>query len=725
MTNAVRNTSAEDKITLPITGMSCASCAGRVERALADAQGVREANVNLALENASVSFDHHIITAENLVEIVKNAGYGAQLPDAPVAAETDDNRDLIELAVAAILTAPLLIQMVLMMAGTGLHMPPWAEFALATPIQFYIGRRFYVGAWKALRARSGTMDQLVVMGTGAAYFYSVWILLSRGADATGTLYFEASAVVITLILAGKVMEARAKRSATSALRSLMSLRPDTVRVIRDGAETTIPVAEVRLGESVVLLPGDRLAVDGEIVDGTSTFDEALVTGEPMPVSRGPGDTVIAGSINGSGRITVQANRIGDDTTLARIAKMVADAQTGKAPIQKLVDRISAIFVPAVLVIAVLTFTGWMLAGSTFEPALVAAISVLVIACPCALGLATPTALVAGTGAAARAGILIKDIDTLERAGHVNMVVFDKTGTLTRGKPEIVDIVALEGTNDDLLALAAGVQLGSEHPLGRATVEHAKSRGIAPLTAQDIQADVGSGIAGTIDGKTVRIGKREFAAPNAAQPDAADALRADGNTVVWVGVDGTAVGLIAFSDQPRDDAKTAIAALKSRGVRVAMLTGDNAQTAKRIADDLGLEDVKADVRPEDKAAAIRDWTRDGFKVAMVGDGINDAPALATAELGIAMGTGTDVALETAGVALMRPKPSLVDAALDISRATGAKIRQNLFWAFAYNLVLIPVAALGMLSPMLAGLAMALSSVCVVGNSLLLKRWRSAS
>ncbi|MHA3914952.1 heavy metal translocating P-type ATPase [Halovulum sp. GXIMD14793] len=709
------------RITLPVSGMHCASCAGRVEAALGAVPGVADASVNLALETAAITFDPARVSPDNLVNTVTEAGFESRLPEDTTPADKDHADGLTELILAAALTLPLLAQMVAMWLGLGWHLPPWAELALAAPVQFIIGRQFYIRAWAALKARTGTMDHLVVMGTSAAFFYSLWVLLRDGAAATGHLYFEASAVVITLVLAGKFLEARAKTSAAAALRTLLALRPESAQVLRDGQEITLPASDILMGDTVILRPGERLAVDGVVLDGDSELDESLVTGEPLPVLRRPGDPVIAGAINGTGRILVRAERIGADTTLARIAQMVADAQTGKAPVQRLIDRISAVFVPVVLGIAALTLLGWILAGAGFEPALVAAISVLVIACPCALGLATPTALVAGTGAAAKAGILIKDIDTLERAGRIDLVVFDKTGTLTEGKPTVTDILAFNGTNEALLATAAAVQIGSEHPLGKAIVQAAEARNRALPDAADIHARVGAGIEGRVDDEQVRIGTHDFAAPDADEASAA-ALTEQGKTVVWVARSGTALGLIALTDQPRPDAKAAIQSLKARGIRTVLLTGDAESTASEIGEKLGLDEVCARMRPEDKATAIQAFAAAGAKTAMIGDGINDAPALAAADLGIAMGSGTDVALQTAGVTLMRPRPSLVAATLDIARATAAKIRQNLFWAFAYNVVLIPVAALGYLSPMLAGLAMALSSVSVVSNSLLLKRWR---
>ncbi len=719
----------EAQVVLNVSKMTCASCVGRVERTLKAIPGVLSAEVNLALETATVRFLPSQVSAAELAQAVTDTGYPAQIAeeagddrDAEIAA--GQRRDLMQLGISTVLTLPLVIQMFLMLAGTGLHMSGWLELALATPVQFYIGRRFYVAAWHALKAKAGNMDQLVALGTSAAYFYSLWLLVKLGEGAEGHLYFEASAVVITLILAGKVLESRAKRSASSALRELMALRPDKATVLRAGEETEVAISDVMIGDIVVVKPGERLPVDGEIVFGESELDESLLTGESMPVVRRKGDHVIAGSINGAGLLQVRAQQIGNDTTLARIATLVEQAQTGKAPIQRLVDRIAAIFVPVVMAIALVTFLVWLALGAEFETALTAAISVLVIACPCALGLATPTALVAGTGVAAQHGILIRDIETLERAKNIDTVVFDKTGTLTIGKPEIVALAPFDGEEDALLALAGAAQSGSEHPLGKAMVKHAKARGLPLAAPSAFTAKVGEGIEATVNGAVVRIGRQGYAAPDAtaAQKTQAQKMAAQGQTVVWVAVDGVPKGLIGLADTPRPEAAPAIAALHKDGIRVMLLTGDNPETAAHIAEILAIDEVRAEMRPEDKVAVVQELVASGRHVAMVGDGVNDAPALAVADLGIAMGGGADVALETAGFVLMRPDPMLVQASLQVARATSRKIRQNLFWAFIYNVIGIPIAAFGLLNPALAGAAMAFSSVSVVSNSLLLKRWK---
>ncbi|MFP4362117.1 MAG: heavy metal translocating P-type ATPase [Alphaproteobacteria bacterium] len=717
----------EQRLRLAIDGMTCTSCAGRVEQALLAVPGVLSASVNVALDNAEVRLLPDVADKAALTGAIARAGYAARFADEGAADAQDEERraarrDLIELAVAAALSLPLVAQMVAMAAGTGWHLPGWVELLLATPVQLWIGRRFYKAAWGGLKQRSGNMDQLVVMGTSAAYLYSVYLLASEGAAASGALYFEASAVIITLVLMGKVLEARAKRSASAALRELMNLRPQRANVLKGGATVEVPVHAVAVGDITVVKPGERVAVDGVITRGESELDESLLTGESLPVARRVGDRVVAGAINGGGLLRVRAERIGEDTTLAKIGRLVAQAQAGKAPIQRLVDRVSAVFVPTVLGVAVVTFAGWLAAGAAFEPALIAAVSVLVIACPCALGLATPTALVAGTGAAARAGILIRDIDTLERAHGLDVVVFDKTGTLTKGEPEVERLVPAAGVGEDeLLRVAASAQQGSEHPLGRAMVRAAAARGLVLTEPERFAARVGEGLIATVDDHEVKIGRTALTGDDPALAGAARAGEDAGLTMVRVARDGMVLGLVGLADALRDDAARAVRRLQARGIRTVLLTGDRAPTAARIAQAVGIDEVAADIRPEDKAERVAALVRAGRRVAMVGDGVNDAPALAAADVGIAMGTGADVALETAGVTLMRAEPRLVPAALAVATKTRAKIRQNLFWAFAYNVVGIPIAAAGFLSPAIAGAAMAASSVSVVTNALLLKRW----
>jgi Cu+-exporting ATPase len=721
-----------------VHGMTCASCAGRVEKGLKALPRVVDATVNLALERAEVTAFSGTLTPADLTAAVARTGFEARFAPAQgedkahreaeraAAERAQARRDLILLGISALLTLPLVGQMALMMAGVMVHLPPWAELALATPVQFWIGARFYRAAWKALKAGSGNMDLLVALGTSAAYFYSLWLVLSLGNGASGHLYFEASAIIITLIMAGKWLESRAKRGTTAAIRELMALRPQSARVLRDGAEVELPIDQIHRNDLVIVRPGERIPVDGVVEDGDSEVDEALITGESMPVPKQPGAAVTGGAINGTGLLRLRATAVGEDSTLARIIRLVGNAQAGKAPIQRLVDRVSAIFVPVVVGLALLTFGGWLVAGAGFEPALVAAVSVLVIACPCALGLATPTAIVAGTGAAARAGILIKDVEALERAHRVDTVIFDKTGTLTEGHPELTDIVPFDGDADTLLRLVAAVQQGSEHPLARAMLAAASARGVALPAAIGFKSHTGRGVTAEVEGHAVAIGNlalmEQIGAPVTGLHDRLSGHEEQGRTAMVVAIDGRPAGIVAVSDPVRPEARAAVARLRRDGVKTVMLTGDAERVARTVAQAVGLDGFVGPVRPEDKSAEVARLRGQGRVIAMIGDGVNDAPALAAADVGIAMGTGTDVAMETAGITLMRPDPRLVPEAFAVSRATWRKIWQNLFWAFIYNIIGIPLAAFGLLSPALAGAAMAFSSVSVVTNSLLLRRWR---
>jgi len=717
----------EDRLEFAIEAMTCASCAGAVERAFASVPGVLSAEVNLALERAEVAVARGAAERRDLMAAVEAAGYRATwLQDG--SALTADARDGTqrqdgEFLVAALFTLPLVLPMLTMLAGRPFHWPVWVELALATPVQFWSGRRFYSGAWRAWRAGSGSMDQLVALGTSAAYGYSLWLVLSLGTAATGQLYFEAAAVIITLIVGGKLLEARAKRSASAALRELMALQPSRARLLRGGKMHEVDIAEVARGDIAEVRPGERVPVDGTVVGGESELDESLITGESMPVAKKSGDAVVAGSVNGTGLLRLRTERIGKDTTLARVAGLVRQAQAGKAPVQRLVDRISGVFVPIVLLIAAITIAGWLSVGGTLEQALVAAISVLVIACPCALGLATPTALVAGTGAAAKAGILIRDIETLERAHALETVVFDKTGTLTAGAPTVTAMAAIDGDDDALLMLAASAQAGSEHPLGKAIVAAAEERGWRIGRPNRLRAVVGAGIEAELAGRIVRIGRAGFVGAAADSPLGEQAKRweDDGQSVVWAASDGRIAGIIALADELRDDARAAVRELRRAGLEVVMLTGDNPGTASRIAAQAGIERFEAGLVPADKARIVSELVRSGRYVAMVGDGVNDAPALAAATVGFAMGGGAAVASEAAGITLMRPKPSLVLPAIEVAKRTRDKVWQNLFWAFAYNVVGLPIAAMGWLDPAVAGAAMAMSSISVVTNALLLKRW----
>jgi P-type Cu+ transporter len=724
------------RIAIDVRGMTCAACAGRVEKALRRLPGVSAADVNLALERAEVTLQPASVTdAAALVEAVEDAGYGAALrldaptvatPEADEAGRRGERQDRLLLTFAVALTLPLVLQMVAHPLGLPWRLSPLGEALLATPVQFVVGWRFYRGAWKALRNRSGNMDLLVALGTTAAWGFSIAMVVTRGDAAHGHLYFEGSAVVLTMVMVGKWLEARAKRGTTAAIRELMALRPATARVERDGAMREVPIDRVAPGDTVVVRPGERIPVDGRVLEGESEVDESLLTGESVAVAKRPGDRVTGGAVNGTGLLRLQATAVGADSTLARIIRLVENAQTGKAPVQRLVDRVSAVFVPVVVVLAVLAFTGWMVAGGGLEAALVAAVSVLVIACPCALGLATPTALVAGTGAAARVGVLIRDVDALERAHRVDTVIFDKTGTLTVGRPELVEVAPLGVEARELIAAAAAVQAGSEHPLARAFAAHAERLGIVPGRAEDVRARPGMGVSGRVGGRSVVIGNaammREHGITTEGVGERAAEIEQAGRTAVLLAIDGRPAGVAAVADPLRPEAAAAVAELRARGIATVVLSGDAPRVAAAVGRALGIGDVRGGVRPEGKAAAVEALRGEGRVVAMVGDGVNDAPALAAADVGIAMGSGTDVAMETAGVTLMRADPRLVPAALDISRATWTKIRQNLFWAFVYNVIGLPLAAFGLLSPAFAGAAMALSSACVVGNSLLLRRWR---
>ena len=622
------------------------------------------------------------------------------------------------LALSVALTLPLVLPMLGMPFGLDWALPGWAQFLLATPVQFAIGQRFYRGALAALRSFSANMDVLVALGTSAAWALSVWLWWT-GSD---HLYFEASAAVITLVLVGKALERGAKYRTTSAIRSLMALRPHTAQVMRDGRTVEVPVDAVSTDDVVVVRSGERVPVDGVITQGTSELDESLLTGESLPVHKAEGDSVTGGAINGSGLLHVRATAVGADSTLATIIAHIERAQASKAPIQRTVDRIAGVFVPVVLAIAVATLAGWLATGATAVTAIIAAVSVLVIACPCALGLATPTALMVGTGVAARSGILIQDASALERARAVTTVVFDKTGTLTQGQPTVTDVAPVHGDADALLTLAASAQAGSEHPLGKAVVAAAEHVNLLPLTA--FEALTGRGLRATVDDTELHIGSRrlmmELAVDLTPLEARAHAAEERGETVMWVARDGELVGSIAVGDTVREQARDAVQELRRMGIQVAMLTGDNARTAQSIANQLDIETVLSEVLPADKATEVARLQAEGAVVAMVGDGVNDAPALATADVSIAMGSGSDVAMNTATITLVRSNPTLVAQAIRISQATSRTIRQNLFWAFAYNVVGLPLAAAGVLSPMIAGGAMALSSVSVVANALRLRR-----
>lgn len=716
---------------LPISGMTCASCAGRVERALNKVPGVKTVSVNLANEHAHIETNGEPDSA-TLIAAVTKAGYGATVAQDPALTADQQHKRLSRerwaLIFAIALALPLILPMLLQPLGVHWMLPAWAQFALATPVQFILGARFYVAAWKAVRAGAGNMDLLVALGTSAGYGLSVYQWVSTPAGSMPHLYFEASAVVIALVLLGKYLESRAKRQTASAIRALEALRPERALQVIDGQEFDVAISALYLGDLVLVKPGERFPVDGQVIEGQSHADEALISGESLPVPKQVGDKVTGGAINGEGRLLVKTTALGTETVLARIIRLVEDAQAGKAPIQKLVDRVSQVFVPTVLVIAFLTLGGWLVAGASLETALINAVAVLVIACPCSLGLATPTAIMAGTGVAARYGILIKDAEALERAHEVTTVVFDKTGTLTSGTPQIAHLSAKGGNEEQVLEWAGALQRGSEHPLAKAVLDACREWRLNPPNVENSHSLTGIGIAGTLDGRQLALGNRRLLEQSGLAmdelADAAHAWEAEGRTLSWLielSPNPAVLGLFAFGDTLKPGAQQAVQQLTARHISSHLLTGDNQGSANVVAQALGIRDVHAEVLPADKAATVADLKRHGV-VAMVGDGINDAPALAAADIGIAMGGGTDVAMHAAGITLMRGDPALIPAALDISRKTYAKIRQNLFWAFVYNLIGIPLAAFGFLNPVLAGAAMALSSVSVVSNALLLKTWK---
>lgn len=720
---------------LSIQGMTCASCVGRVERALNKLPEVVQVQVNLATERAYIEA-LTTLAPEALIRAVEQAGYGAQLFN-PQASSTQQakqlqqqlKRERLRVGLALLLAVPLVIPMFGSLFGQDWMLPAWLQWLLATPVQCVLGARFYRSAYQAVRALSGNMDLLVALGTSASYGLSLYQWWHTPPDHMPHLYFEASAMVIALVLLGKYLEGRAKHQTRAAIQALEALRPEqAVRLNAAHQEETVPISYLKLGDWVVVRPGTRFPVDGEIMEGCTQADESLISGESLPVPKQCGDRVIGGAINGEGHVLVKTTALGTETVLAKVIRLVEEAQAAKAPIQKLVDRVSQIFVPTVLLLAVLTLIGWLIQGAAPEVAIINAVAVLVIACPCALGLATPAAIMVGTGVAARYGILIKDAEALERAHAVTQVAFDKTGTLTFGQPQIVHVQTCDGDEASLLQQAGALQQHSEHPLAKAVLKACAEQHLSTPEATHTQTLPGRGIQGTVQGRVLALGNRQLLTELGITPsplnDQAMLWEQEGRTLSWLAEiqpHPRLLGLMAFGDALKPEALSSITALHRLHIQTLLLTGDNAGSAHYVANALNIDEVRAQVLPADKARIIQQLKQQGAVVAMVGDGINDAPALAAADVGIAMGNGTDVAMHAAGITLMRGDPQRVPAALSISRHTYAKIRQNLFWAFVYNLIGIPLAALGALNPALAGAAMALSSVSVISNALLLNRW----
>ncbi len=718
------------KLVLDVKGMTCAACSARIEKVVNKLEGVHQATVNLPLERGTVEYSEGVITEEEIIQRIEKIGFKATVRKEEAETPSKDQeiaRQKKMFIIALIFSLPLFVTMIDHFYPERMLLPHWLmngylQWALATPVQFYAGLQFYKGAYKSLRGGSANMDVLVAMGTSAAYFYSVWLTLQGEVY----LFFETSAVIITLILLGKLLEARAKGRTSEAIKKLMGLQAKKAIVIRDGMETEIAIEDVRIGDVVIVKPGEKIPVDGIVVEGHTSIDESMLTGESIPVDKGIDDEVIGATINKHGSFKFKATKVGKETTLAQIIKVVEEAQGSKAPIQRLVDIISGYFVPVAVLIAVISFVTWyFFLGASFQDALINFTAVLVIACPCALGLATPTSIMVGTGRGAENGILYKGGEHLERAHKTDTVVLDKTGTITKGEPELTDVIAVDGWNEkDLLQLAASIEKSSEHPLGQAIVKGSKEQEISLKDVESFEAIPGHGLKAVYDGKEVLIGTRKLLRENNIEfstfEDEMTRLESNGKTAMLISVSAQLIGVIAVADQVKDSSKEAVQQLKKMGYTVIMLTGDNDRTAKAIAKQVDIDHVFSEVLPDEKAFKIKELKDQGKKVIMVGDGINDAPALALADIGMAIGTGTDVAMEAADITLMRGDLRSIPEAIKLSRATMRNIKQNLFWAFIYNSIGLPIAAAGLLAPWIAGAAMAFSSVSVVSNSLRLKR-----
>ena len=750
-----------ENINLKLRGMSCAACANSIESAILAVPGVVECNVNFGAEQARVRYNPHQTSIKDIQDAVKAAGYSAYSrqeqkivtgeDDGEQAARIAESRDLIrKIIVGGIISLILIFGSLPMM--TGLELPfipawlhnPWLQMILTAPVQFWCGHRFYIGAWKAFKRHAATMDTLIALGTSAAYFYSVFatifpnFFLNQGL--MPEVYYESAAVVITLILLGQWFENRAKGQTSEAIRKLMGLQARDARVIRNGREIDVPINEVLIGDTILVRPGEKIPVDGEIISGSSTIDEAMVTGESIPVKKQPGDEVIGATINKTGSFQFKATRVGADTVLAQIVKLVQDAQGSKAPIQRLADRVTGWFVPVVIAIAIATFVLWFIFMGNISLALITTVGVLIIACPCALGLATPTSVMVGTGKGAENGILIKGAESLELAHKIQTIVLDKTGTITQGKPTVTDYATVRGITNGaelkLLRLVATVERNSEHPIAEAVVRYAQSQNIEQAEATDFEAIAGSGVQGIVSDRLVQIGTQRWMSElgiktNTLQKQK-DAWEVNGKTVVLIAVDGELEGIVGIADAIKPSSPAAVRALRNLGLEVVMLTGDNQKTAEEIAREVGIVRVEAEVRPDQKAAKIRELQQEGKIVAMVGDGINDAPALAQADVGIAIGTGTDVAITASDITLISGELQGIVTAIQLSKATIRNIRQNLFFAFIYNVLGIPIAAgilfpfFGwLLNPIIAGGAMAFSSVSVVTNALRLRNFSASS